>query len=248
MVQKNKSLTTVSIYLRALRAIFNNAITEKIVYQAYYPFGKKKYEIPSPKGVKKALSKEQLSTLFHAKPETPDQQKAKDFFFFSYTCNGMNFKDIANLKFKNYNSDTITFYREKTKSTHSDQSAVTIYVNDYIKKIIEKYGNTEKKPEHYIFDIVDHEITPEQQHKQLKNFIRFVNQHFSKFAKQNGIKENVSKYWARHSFATNAIRSGASMEFVSEALSHSNLNTTQNYFAGFTDDMKKNISDKLMDL
>jgi site-specific recombinase XerD len=248
MVQNNRSLTTVSIYLRALRAVFNNAITDKIVDQAYYPFGKKKYEVPSPKGVKKALSKEQLSILFHAIPETPDQQKAKDFFFFSYTCNGMNFKDIAYLKFKNYNSETINFYREKTKSTHRDQSAVTIYVNDFIKETIKKYSISDTMPDNYIFDIVDHKSTPEEQHKQLKNFIRFVNQHFSKFAKKNGIMEKVSTYWARHSFATNAIRSGASMEFVSEALSHSNLSTTQNYFAGFADDAKKDIANKLMDL
>ncbi|MDD4156439.1 MAG: tyrosine-type recombinase/integrase [Candidatus Cloacimonetes bacterium] len=82
----------------------------------------------------------------------------------------------------------------------------------------------------------------------MKNFIRLINQHFTNFANNNGISDTISTYWARHSFATNAIRSGASMEFVSEALSHSNLKTTQNYFAGFADEAKKDISNKLMDL
>jgi site-specific recombinase XerD len=75
-----------------------------------------------------------------------------------------------------------------------------------------------------------------------------VNQHILKFAKDNGIEEKLSTYWARHSFATNAIIAGASMEFVSEALQHSSINTTRGYFAGFENDKKKEISTKLMDL
>jgi site-specific recombinase XerD len=53
----------------------------------------------------------------------------------------------------------------------------------------------------------------------VKNFTRFVNQHLKKLAKSLGITEDISTYFARHSFATIAIRSGASMEFVSETLS-----------------------------
>ena len=49
------------------------------------------------------------------------------------------------------------------------------------------------------------------------------------------------------STAVNAIRKGASMEFISEALNHSNLKTTKNYFAGFEDDKKKEFADSLMD-
>ena len=37
------------------------------------------------------------------------------------------------------------------------------------------------------------------------------------------------------------------MEFVSEAFNHHDLKTTQNYFAGFEDEQKKEIADKLMD-
>ena len=248
MIDNGRSSTTVGIYLRNLRAVYNKAIDQNLVAQAYYPFGKKKYQIPAPKKTKKALSKTQLSTLFHAKPDTKEQAKAKAFFFFSYACNGMNFKDIANLQHKNYNGETIEFYRAKTKNTQSDQAPVIIYVNDFIKSIINKYGNKKESPSTYIFNLVDHSTDAEMQRKQLKNKIRLVNQHFIKFAKNNGISDKVSTYWARHSFATNAIRNGASMEFVSEALSHSSIKTTQNYFAGFADKHKKDISDKLMDL
>jgi site-specific recombinase XerD len=56
----------------------------------------------------------------------------------------------------------------------------------------------------------------------------------------------VSTYWARHSFATNAIRSGATMEFIQESLGHKDLATTQNYFAGFDSDTKKQFAKTIM--
>lgn len=69
-----------------------------------------------------------------------------------------------------------------------------------------------------------------------------------KLAQENGITADVSKYWARHSFATNAFRLGASIEMVCESLSQSNIKTTQGYFAGFEESHKKIIIDQLIKL
>jgi site-specific recombinase XerD len=245
--EKKRSKTTIGIYLRPLRAIFNTAISDKVITADQYPFGRKKYSIPAPQGVKKALTKEQLKLLFETEPISPDQQKAKAFWFFSYSCNGMNFKDIACLQYKNINGDTLSFVRAKTANTNKKQAPATVYLSSYAQSIIEQYGNQQTNPESLLFPIIEAGDSKETQHRKIGNFVRFVNQHFSKFAKSIGIKEQVSTYWARHSFATNAIRSGASMEFVSEALRHSNLKTTQAYFAGFEDEKKREISNKLFD-
>lgn len=243
---KNRSKTTVGIYLRPLRAIFNTALANQVLTIEQYPFGRRKYSIPSPKGTKKALSKDQLKLLFESEPSTPEQKKAKAFWFFSYSCNGMNFKDIAYLQYQDISGDTLLFRRAKTANTNKTQAPVIVYLNDFTKLVIEQYGNPKRLPNEYIFPIVEHSADYDKMHTQLKNFIRFINQHFEKFANGLGISEKVSTYWARHSFATSAIRNGASMEYVSEALSHSNLKTTQSYFAGFEDDRKKEISEKMM--
>lgn len=242
-----RSPTTVGIYLRPLRAIFNDAIAEKVIDKDDYPFGKRKYTIPAPKGTKRALSKEQLKILFEAVPVKKEHAKAKAFWFFSYASNGINFKDIANLKFKDISGDVIYFTREKTKNTSKSKAPVSVYMNSFIKQVIEEYGKKKRKPDDYIFPIFSPKATPKEKLRQLSNFIRLVNQHFKNFALSLGIDENVSTYWARHSFATNAIRNGASMEFVSEALSHSSLNTTKNYFAGFESEAKKEFSKKMME-
>lgn len=68
--------------MRALRAIFNKARAEKEINEDIYPFGKRRYVIPSSKGVKKALTSEQLSRLFKSEPLNSQQEKAKDFGFF----------------------------------------------------------------------------------------------------------------------------------------------------------------------
>lgn len=242
-----RSRTTVGIYLRPLRAVFNTAIAEKEIDAEVYPFGEKKYQIPTGRNVKKALSQDHLKQLFAAKPKVPEQIKAKDFWFFSYACNGMNIKDIALLKYENLQDDKIIFYRAKTINTSkTDLKPVTVYLNDFSKKIIKQYGNKNIGKTEYIFPIISDKETEIIKHNKIKNFTKFINQNLKKLAIIEGITSDISTYWARHSFSSNSIRNGASMEFVSEALGHNNMKTTQGYFAGFEDKDKKEFMQKLM--
>ena len=247
MEEKGKSQTTTGIYLRPLRAIFNTAIAEGIIKVKHYPFGKNKYEIPQAKAVKKSLDRSQLKQLFEAEPMTPEQTKAKDFFFFLFNTAGMNVKDLATLKYENLYEDRIFYIREKTKRTSkANQVPVIVYLNDYSREFIAKYGNPDKNPKHYIFDIYTPSMSEMEKFTMSHNFTRFINQAIKKLAEANGLPGEISTYWSRHSFATNAIRSGASLEAVSEALNHKNLKTTKGYFAGFESDAKRELTANLM--
>jgi site-specific recombinase XerD len=244
---KKLSLTTVGFYLRALRTLFNRAIKAGDIDKAAYPFGSSAYRMPAVKRVKKSLNRVQLKQLFEAKPQTPAQQKAKDFWFFSYSCNGMNIKDIALLRYEDLHDNTFKFIRAKTARTSKENlTEVVVYLTDYAKSIIEKYGNPNQHPKQFVFSILGDSDTETAKRAKIQNFTRFINQNLKKLAIAQGITEDISTYWARHSFATNAIRQGASMEFVSEALSHSNMKTTKGYFAGFEDEAKKELMETLM--
>lgn len=241
-IKKGRSLNTVGIYLRVLRTIFNHAIEEKIIDKEIYPFGVRRYELPASSGTKKAFDFDQLQTLFQAVPKIPEQEKAKDFWFFSFVCNGMNVKDIIFLKWKNIKDDQIEFVREKTKRTKkANQKYIQVPLTDFSKSIIEKYGSENKDRNAYIFSIINDGMTEEEKDRTRRSFTRFINQHIKNLAKKNGLTEDISTYWARHSFATSAVRKKASLEFVSEALGHSDLKTTKIYFAGFKDETKKEI-------
>ena len=247
MTTLGKSKTTTGIYLRNLRAIFNTAISNGVIKQSLYPFGRRKYEIPQPKAVKKALSRAQLKLLFDTVPRTPEQTKAKDFFFFLFNTAGMNIKDLARLRYENLQGDTLIYMREKTKRTSkTNQTPVVVYLNDYSKEFISKYGNPEIKPKNFIFDIYKPEMNEKEQFIKSQNFTRVINLAIQKLAKENELPEEISTYWSRHSFATNAIRSGATLEQVSEALNHKNSTTTKGYFAGFETDAMRELTANLM--
>ena len=243
--KKRNSKTTVGIYLRPLRAIFNNAIFDKVISMDFYPFGKRRYAIPAPKGVKKALPEEQLMTLLHGNTQTDEHEKAKAFWFFSFFCNGMNIKDIVHLQYKNLSEDSFTFNRAKTENTNKHQASSIVFLNDFTISVINKYCNPDRSPENYIFPILEPTASPVVKHKQTNNFIRYINQHFLKYAKSLGFTEHISTYWARHSFATLAIRNGASMEFISELLLHETQVTTQVYYAGAENKTKKDFALRL---
>lgn len=114
MKENGKSTTTVSMYLRALRAVFNNAIEKGDISNKIYPFGKEKskYKVSSVKKVKKTLKQDELKKLFEA-TGSDEQMRAKAFFFFSYNCSGMNFKDIANLTYGQIDGDRLKFFKKK---------------------------------------------------------------------------------------------------------------------------------------
>lgn len=248
MIAKGKSFTTVGIYTRTLRVVFNNAISLNDISKDVYPFGLKKfnkYSIPRSKKVKKALNSLQLKTLFEAEVMNENEEQAKAFFFFSYASNGMNFKDISLLKYSDIKGDKFSYYRAKTFDKTTEKTEITIYLTDFTNGVISKYGNKSKVG--YVFNIISSEDTSEKQYKKIKNFTRLINDHIKRIAKRNDLPNDISTYWARHSFATNSLRKGASMEFISEALNHSDLNVTKNYFAGFEDETKREFANTLLD-
>jgi integrase/recombinase XerD len=248
MIDKNsRSTTTVGMYLRALRFVYNKAIAEEAIQETIYPFGSDKYIIPESENVKKALDREQLSKLFRAEPRTFEQVKAKDFWLFSYFCNGINIKDIAALRYGNIKNDKFTFYRAKTfRTAKKKRKEITVYLNDYTKSIIKKYGNPDTAPENLIFDIISDNNTATENFKKVNNFVRYINQHIKKLAIAEGLPKDISVYFARHTFSTMAIRNGATIEFISNALGHTDIKTTQSYFAGFEDKKLKEFAENLM--
>jgi len=138
MLAKNTSPTTISMYLRCLRKVFNEAIDAGIASRESYPFKKSKFQIPVGRNIKKALTKEELKQIFQFStiPKT-SEAKAKDFWIFSYLCNGMNIKDICRLKYSNIEGDKIIFNRAKTENTKkSNQKPIIVHLVPQAHEII----------------------------------------------------------------------------------------------------------------
>lgn len=249
MLAEGKKNTTIGIYLRPLRALFNIAIADGEITSEVYPFGKRKYQIPAGRNIKKALSKEGLKKMFDYQiPEILPMYKARSFWFFSYVCNGINIRDIAELKYKNIGNDSISFIRNKTKNTtKSDLKPIIAPLTAYAREVIEKYGNPKVNGETYVFPVLKQGINETEKIRLVQLFTRFINQHIKKLAEAVGVDTDISTYWARHTFTTISIHNGATLEFIQDSLGHNNIATTMNYWKGFDDNVKKENADKLME-
>lgn len=237
MKENDNSPTTIGIYLRYVRAAFNEAIRKGAIESNMYPFGKGKYEIPTGRNVKKAITQKEIGLIAsYSGIDGTNEQRFRDYWLFCYMSNGMNVKDMAYLQYKNIDNEegVIIFQREKTKRKNKKQPRnIRVVITKTIGRIIDRWGNKPVFPEQYVFPILSEGFTPLQQLQKSNQTIKMINKYINRIAEQVGIKQKVTSYTARHSFATVLKRTGASTEFISESLGHSNLNTTENYLADF---------------
>ncbi len=239
MLANECSITTVGIYLRSLRTLFSAAINDGLMSKDTYPFGKKRYEIPTGQNVKKALTLNDIGAIYNYPVlEGSTADMAKNYWLFMYFCNGMNMKDMCLLKYDNIKGGVLEFERAKTTRTKRRVEAIRVPLGEDARAIIAKWGNPKLEGGNYIFPILSNGLTPERQRELIQLKTHLVNEHMKGIAATLGIESTVTTYAARHSFATILQRSGAPISFISEALGHGNVQTTQNYLAGFEDDSK----------
>jgi site-specific recombinase XerD len=248
MKMDGKSPTTISINTRCVRKLYNDAIKRGDAKRELYPFGNDNeglYQPPEARNIKKALPKQDLKKIFDYQPEdNSPEQFAKDMFIFSYLGNGMNFNDIFRLKYRNIISDEIVFIRQKTASKRKIRP-IAVPIDEDMQQIIEKYGTNPIAPDKYIFNLLNESLSPAQETARIKQMIKQTNKYLKRIAKKIKIDENISTYYARHSFASVLKLSGENIAYISESLGHADIKTTENYLSSFDSDKRKESQKKL---
>jgi len=239
--QKANSVSTIGIYIRNLRAIFNLAIDRKIISREQYPFGKKKYVIPQSNNFKKALGKADKKVFINYKPVTPEEAQSHAHWCFSYYCNGMNFIDMAFLKADNLHAGLMVYLRKKTIHTERTQIPQAIPLRIEAIDIIKKYGTHSP----YIFGIITGKETPTMQRRLIQEWIRKTNKYLAKICVKLKMTIPVTTYTARHTVATTLLEAGADLRDIKETLGHSSFSTTERYVASLDISRKKKLVDML---
>lgn len=213
----------IGVRMRAVRAIYNMAIERKIAKADAYPFATYKISKLKGKGLKRALSIEDVRKIVDVDlSEYPHLVNSRNYFVFSFYTRGMNFADMMKLKWTDISDDQLHYTRSKTKGNF------IIKILSPVQKVLDYYkADTTTK---YIFPIVSKDkLTPTQMEYRKKKMLLLYNKQLKEISKVSGINKPLSSYVARHSFANCLKQKGVATDIISESLGHQNLAVTQAY-------------------
>ena len=222
--------TTISQLFRTLRSVFNKAVELQLVKRDYYPFDAYKVSKFDTRTKKRAITKEDVRKVIalDLSQGYPSERLARDIFVFSYFGAGINFADIALLKYGNVRDGRVQYVRKKTGKL------INFLLTEEMRNIIAKYQQQGQTDEDYIFPILDRRVhrTEQQRYDRTHKVLTNTNRWLRKIGQRVGI-EHLTTYVARHTFATVLKRSGVNIAIISESLGHSDLSTTQIYLDSF---------------
>jgi integrase len=223
-----------------LRAIFNDADRAKLINKnSCYPFGPGKYIIPSKKKIKEPLQSEDIATFYYAAIEDESILKAIDYWIFLCQGNGMNAKDMALLKFRDWTKGTITFERAKTRLTARENTLpITVQVTEDMVRIIRTRGDKDTAPDNYIFPFLTKDMNPLEERLAINKLTQFIRENMKRAFESPGMDKKSSSQQARYA-ALNQLRdAGAPTPVIQEMAGHEVPSTTESYFAGVKDSTK----------
>ena len=230
--QRGNKDNSIATRFAIFKAIYNKAVKEGKVTVKQNPFTLFQVGSLWAQTRKRAIDKDDIQRLIDLEiveeHTTEYRCLAKDLFLFSYFTAGMNFGDIARLRYKDIVKGRVNYSRHKT------QKLLSFQLVPMALQILEKYG-TAGRGEDYIFPILNrHEhTTPQQIFNRLHKVLRKVNRELKVLGEMIGLEMPLTTYVARHTYATVLKRSGVSVALISESLGHSDLSTTQIYLDSF---------------
>lgn len=220
---------TVMNYYILIRTLFNRAISEGIVEQKYYPFGKGKIRIRVQNTIKIGLDEEEIkkiegldleegSTIWHT----------RNVFLFSFYFAGMRISDVLRTKWSDIQNDR--FYYTMGKNNKAD----SLLVPDKIMGIIKHYKTDETSSDDFIFPELKKANLKDSEDvfRKIKTAIRKFNDNLETIAGLATINKKLTNHIARHSFG-NIAGDKVSPQMLQKLYRHSSLTTTIGYQGNF---------------
>ena len=225
----------IAVYMRNIRTIYNRAINYKIVQPQYYPFRDFKISKFKKKKIKKALTEVEFKKLLDFDIEKIAEAKnALYAYLFSYYARGMNFTNMAELKWSDMNGYSFQYHRNKTDALLK----IKLPVLPIIDKILAFYKIYRPYDTPFVFPILNqdsHAYTKTELMERKDNVRMYYNKQLALISKACGLEKNIYFYSARHTFATAALRNNVNINIIKQSLGHKRLSTTENYLEDFHD-------------
>lgn len=214
---KGLVMNSVSFYLRILKAVYNKAVKEGIISQAY-PFRGVYTGVAMT--IKRAVD-ETVITELKEMELSKSLAFSRDLFLFSFYTRGMSFVDVAYLEKTDIIDGVIVYNRRKTGQR------LAIKIEPVIQEIIDKYAHRTANLK-FLFPIF---TSNNPNLKQYSSAIRLHNYHLRIISEKLHLKVPLTSYVARHTWATIAKKKGIDLRIISDGMGHTSEHTTQIYLA-----------------
>ena len=222
------TLNGMGVSFRTLRAVWNRAIKEEVVKADRYPF--KTFKIKKSKTHKSAISRDAMMAIAGMSlPAGSFSWHGRNYFLFSFHCRGMNFADIAQLRWGDAADGRISYVRTKTRRAGKH---ITIGITPAIRGILDQYYTPTSKPQDYIFPIIDPKSEVNLR-LQAQYRLTSINHALKRWAKQLSLPVSLSFNTARHSWATIGRNMSLPIAVISQGLGHGDIETTAIYLDEF---------------
>ena len=117
---RGNKANTIGIRFRALRMLYNRAVTDRVVKRENYPFNDFKVSDFHEQTMKRAISKEDIRSIIDLDLRTvttyhsPYLSLGRDLFLFSYLSCGINLTDMARIRYCDIFDGRLSYHRQKT--------------------------------------------------------------------------------------------------------------------------------------
>lgn len=223
----------IGVYMRNIRMIYNKAINYKIVQPHYYPFRDFKISKYKKRNIRKALTENEFQAFINFdSDQLPASKNARYLYIFSYYARGMNFTDLAELKWSDLENLQFTYNRNKT------DALLKIKLPDIpiIHEILQFYKIYKPYATPYIFPILNRDLNDcklDEIKNRKNSVLSYYNKQLKKILEISNIDKKITFYTARHTFATTALRKDVNINVIKQSLGHKRLSTTENYLDDF---------------
>lgn len=229
---------SVSLYMRMLRSIFNQACRRGIATpiiglfdEVFTGTDSSEKRAASPNVIKR-LNEVELGGL-------SELIFARDIFLLSFFLRGIPFVDLAHLRKSDIRMGVLRYRRSKTNRL------LTVALEPCAQALFRKYAALTKDSP-YLLPIISRPGSNE--YRQYQSALRLYNKRLARLSEILRLKTPLTSYVARHSWATAAYRQGIPVAVISESLGHASEKVTYTYLASFENRTLRNANRKVIAL
>ncbi len=212
LIEKKKvGMSTINIYINALKFYYNNVLEKDFMYKIKRPKKEKKLPV--------VHSLEQIKKIIKA----PINLKHRLILMLVYSA-GTRVSETAKIKIQNLNIERKLLYIDGKGRKQRISLLSDIFIDIY-KIYMDLY-----KPKFWLF---------EGQNKNKHLSVRSIQKIFENAKGKAGITGRGGIHTLRHSFSTHLLENGIDVRYIQELLGHSNIRTTMIYTHVTNKEIKK---------